>query len=195
MIPCESQLCVSSQHQLTYRNPRTRLDLVSNVNAECMRKQPLTRATDVVFDMKNDYRLDISYRVAWLGIEKGRGEVYGDHAMSFNQLRWYNNAVTEHNPQNGFKHCRQLLFLDSTFLNRRFKGNLFTATTKDGNQGIAILQQVLEVVDGTRMLTFIFDRNVGLLQSMPFVFPSAHHAFCLLHLQMNLRDRMKFVNT
>ncbi|KAL7198799.1 hypothetical protein ACSBR2_021157 [Camellia fascicularis] len=29
---------------------------------------------------------------------------------------------------------------------------------------------------------------------MPIVFPAAHYAFCLLHLQMNLRDRMKYVN-
>ncbi|KAL7212463.1 hypothetical protein ACSBR2_015201 [Camellia fascicularis] len=29
---------------------------------------------------------------------------------------------------------------------------------------------------------------------MPSVFPSAHHAFYLLHLQMNLRDHMRYVN-
>ncbi|XP_028100133.1 uncharacterized protein LOC114299560 [Camellia sinensis] len=29
---------------------------------------------------------------------------------------------------------------------------------------------------------------------MPIIFPSAHHVYCFLHLQMNLRDRMKYVN-
>ncbi|KAL7238656.1 hypothetical protein ACSBR2_004698 [Camellia fascicularis] len=48
--------------------------------------------------MKNDYGLDISYRVAWLGVEKARGEVYRDHAMSFDQLRWYSDSVMEKNP-------------------------------------------------------------------------------------------------
>ncbi|XP_028078374.1 uncharacterized protein LOC114280226 [Camellia sinensis] len=126
-----------------------------------MRGQPLVRPTDVVFDLKNDYGLDISYRVAWLGVEKVRGEVYGDHAMSFDQLRWYSEAVMEKNPNSyiclefdqkserfvryfilfracidGFNHCRPFLFLDGTFLKGRFKGNLLAVTAKDDNQGL-----------------------------------------------------------
>lgn len=45
----------------TYRNPRTGSDLVSDVIASRVREQPLTRPTDVVFDMKDGYGLDISY--------------------------------------------------------------------------------------------------------------------------------------
>ncbi|KAL7258578.1 hypothetical protein ACSBR1_004662 [Camellia fascicularis] len=191
----------------TDMNSCTGLDLVSDVIADRVREQPLTRFTDVVFSMKNDFGLDISYRVAWLGIQKARGKVYGDHAMSFDQLRWYSNAVIENNPHSyinldfdqqsgrfvhyfisflvcidGFNHCRLLLFLNGTFLKGRFKGNMLVATSKDGNQ------------DEGRTLTFVFDCNVGLLQSMPNFFPLSHHAFCLLHLQMNLRDQMKYVS-
>ncbi|XP_028075710.1 uncharacterized protein LOC114277948 [Camellia sinensis] len=220
----------------TYRNPRTGSDLVSDVIAGRVREQPLTRPTDVVFDMKDGYGLDISYRVAWLGVEKARNEVFGDHAMSFDQLRWYSDAVMENNPHSyinldfdqqtgrfvryfiafracidGFNGCRPLLFLDGTFLKGRFKGTLLAATAKDGNQGLFplafaivdsenssnwewFLRHLAQVVDGGRNLTFVSDRNLGLIQSMPVVFPAAHHAFCLLHLQMNLRDRMKYVN-
>ncbi|KAL7236207.1 hypothetical protein ACSBR1_019463 [Camellia fascicularis] len=193
----------------TYRNPRTRSDLVSDVITGRVREQPLTRPTDVVFDIKDGYGLDISYRVAWLGVEKARNEVFGDYAMSFDQLRWYSDAVLENNPhsyinldfnqQTGrfvryfidfhacideFNGCRPLLFLDGTIFKERFKGTLLAATAKDGNQ----------VVDRARNLTFVSDHNLGLIQSMPVVFPAAHHAFCLPHLQMNLRDRMKYVN-
>ncbi|XP_028052512.1 uncharacterized protein LOC114256998 [Camellia sinensis] len=220
----------------THTNPRTGSDLVSSVVADRVRAKPLTRLTNIVFDMKNDYGLDISYRVAWLRVEKARGEVYGDHAMSFDQLRWYSDSVMEKNPNSyinlefhqqtgrfvryfisfhacidGFNHCRPLLFLDGTFLKGRFKGNLLAATAKDGNKGLFpvafaivdsenqqnwewFLQNLKEVVGDDRTLTFISDRHAGLLQSMPILFPSAHHAFCLLHLQMNLRDRMKYVN-
>ncbi|KAL7172900.1 hypothetical protein ACSBR2_032381 [Camellia fascicularis] len=143
----------------TYRNPWTGSDLVSDVIAGRVREQPLTRPTDVVFDMKDDYGLDISYRVAWLGVKKARNEVFGDHAMSFDQLRWYNDAVMENNPHSyinldfdqqtgrfvryfiafracidGFNGCRPLLFLDGTFLKGRFKGTLLATTAKDGNQ-------------------------------------------------------------
>ncbi|KAL7173014.1 hypothetical protein ACSBR2_032477 [Camellia fascicularis] len=220
----------------TYCNPRTGSDLVSDVIAGRVREQPLTRPMDVVFDMKDDYGLDISYRVAWLGVKKARNEVFGDHTMSFDQLRWYSDVVMENNPHSyinldfdqqtgrfvryfiafracidGFNGCRPLLFLYGTFFKGRFKGTLLAAIAKDGNQGLFpvafaivdsetssnwewFLRHLAEVVDGARNLTFVSDRNLSLIQSMPIVFPAAHHAFCLLHLQMNLRDRMKYVN-
>ncbi|XP_028095018.1 uncharacterized protein LOC114295037 [Camellia sinensis] len=237
-FPSSGVLCIKrfdSVHKCgaivrTYRNPRTGSELVSTVFVDWMRGQPLVRPTDVVFDLKNDYGLDISYRVAWLGVEKVRGEVYGDHAMSFDQLRWYSEAVMEKNPNSyiclefdqkserfvryfilfracidGFNHCRPFLFLDGTFLKGRFKGNLLAVTAKDDNQGLFpvafaivdsenssnwewFLQNLKDVVGGGRTLTFISDRHVGLLQSMPNIFPSAHHGYCLFHLQMNLRD-------
>ncbi|KAL7203677.1 hypothetical protein ACSBR2_016859 [Camellia fascicularis] len=89
------------------------------------------------------------------------GEVYGDHAMSLDQLRWYSDSVMEKNPNScinlefhqqtgrfvryfisfracidGFNHCRPLHFLDETLLKGRFKRNLLTATAKDGNKGL-----------------------------------------------------------
>ncbi|KAL7263222.1 hypothetical protein ACSBR1_001403 [Camellia fascicularis] len=164
-------------------------------------EQPLTCLTDVVFDMKDGYGLDISYRVAWLGVEKARSEVFGDHDMSLDQLRWYSDVVMENNP-------RSYINLDfDQQIGRlvRFKGTLLVAIAKDGNQGLFpiafaivdsekssnwewFLRHLAEVVDGSRNLTFVSDCNVGLIQSMPIVFPAAHHAFCLLHLQMNLHD-------
>ncbi|KAF5932870.1 hypothetical protein HYC85_029041 [Camellia sinensis] len=168
-----------------------------------------THPIDVVFDMKNGYGLDIGYRVVWLGVEKARGEVFGNHAIPFDQLRWYSDAVMENKPHNyinldfdqqtsrfiryfisfrgyidGFKYCR-LPFVS-------------------GWEGLSELCSWLPPVMATktvfitsnlhRTLTFVFDRNVGLLQSMPNVFLSAHHSFCMLHLQMNLRDQMTYVN-
>ncbi|XP_028126126.1 uncharacterized protein LOC114322878 [Camellia sinensis] len=94
MLPLNGVLCskrfdsVHTCGAAVRRNPRSRSDLVFTIIADWMRDQPLMRSTDVVFDLKNEYGLDISYRVAWLGVEKARGEVYRDHAMSFDQLRW-----------------------------------------------------------------------------------------------------------
>ncbi|KAL7258130.1 hypothetical protein ACSBR1_004284 [Camellia fascicularis] len=82
----------------TSKNPLVELELVSDIIAKRVRKRPLTRPTDVIMDFKQDYELDITYRVTWLGVEKARGELFGAHSISFDQLRWYSHSVMEHNP-------------------------------------------------------------------------------------------------
>ncbi|KAI8550162.1 hypothetical protein RHMOL_Rhmol06G0083500 [Rhododendron molle] len=39
-----------------------------------------------------------------------------------------------------------------------------------------------------RPITFITDRNAGLVNNIPVMFPSCHHAYCLYHIQFNLKD-------
>ncbi|XP_028123989.1 uncharacterized protein LOC114321055 [Camellia sinensis] len=214
----------------TVKNPRVASELVCDVIFERVHDRPLTRPTDVVYDLKKDYGLEISYRVAWLGVEKARGEMFGAHSISFDQLRWYSNVVMVNNlgsyinidydEQNhrferffisfkacidGFNHCRPLLFLDGTFLKGKFKGNLLAASAKDGNQAIVVsentanwfwlLQHLANVLSNDRTLTFLSDRHTGLIDSIPKIFPSSHHAFCLQHLQRNLQDKMRYVNS
>lgn len=40
----------------------------------------------------------------------------------------------------------------------------------------------------TRPIIFITDRNAGLVNNIPVMFPGCHHAYCLYHLQFNLKD-------
>ncbi|XP_028076038.1 uncharacterized protein LOC114278223 [Camellia sinensis] len=106
----------------------------------------------------------------------------------------------------GFRHCRPLLFIDGTFLNGKYKGTLLIATTKDGDQGFFPLAMAIVDTETTdswewlfihlsnilldeRPITFISDRNAGLLETLPKVLPTAYHYFCLQHLKANLRDR------
>ncbi|KAL7185708.1 hypothetical protein ACSBR2_027631 [Camellia fascicularis] len=142
----------------TSKNPLVGSELVSDIIAERVRERPLTRPTDVIMDFKQDYGLDITYCVTWLGVEKAKGKLFGAHSISFDQLCWYSHAVMEHNPKSyinieyddhthwftcyfilfkahidGFNHCCPLLFLDATFLKGWFKGFLLAATAKDGN--------------------------------------------------------------
>ncbi|KAL7220745.1 hypothetical protein ACSBR2_013604 [Camellia fascicularis] len=65
------------------KQPLVGFELVSNVIAESVRSRPLTRPTEVILDLKEDYDLDITYRVVWLGVEKARGELFGAHSISF----------------------------------------------------------------------------------------------------------------
>ncbi|XP_028081574.1 uncharacterized protein LOC114282984 [Camellia sinensis] len=160
----------------TDRNPRMGSEFVADVITERVHDNPLTRPTDVKYDFKKAYGLQISYRVAWLGVEKARGELYSDHSMSFDQLRWYSDAIMEYNPESLFPVA--FAIVDS----------------ENAVNWAWFLQNLANVVDGDRNLTFVFDRHVGIIESLPTVFPSAHHAFCMQQLQRNLKDKIKYVN-
>ncbi|XP_028089335.1 uncharacterized protein LOC114289766 [Camellia sinensis] len=208
-------------------------NLVSNVISERVRDRPLTRSTDVAYTFKGDCGLDISYHVAWLGVEKARKAMHVDYLTSFDQLRWYGDVVQHYNPVshinidydlktsqfkrffvafpaciNGFKYCRLLLFHNGIFLKGRYKGQLLAATAKDGNQGLFplafaivdsesesnwswFLYELSKVITADRCITFVSDRNLGLLEAMPKAFSSAYHGWCLQHLKNNFRDKLK----
>ncbi|KAL7237417.1 hypothetical protein ACSBR2_003665 [Camellia fascicularis] len=118
----------------TGKNSRLNSELVCNVIGDRLRNKPLTHPTDVVFGLKKEYGLNVSYYMAWLGVEKAKDKVYDDY------------------------------------------------------------HHLTNVVSSARTLTFVSNRNAGLLESLPTVFPSAHHAYCLQHLQANLRDKLRWVD-
>ncbi|KAF5934042.1 hypothetical protein HYC85_030213, partial [Camellia sinensis] len=93
-----------------------------------------------------------------------------------------------------------------------YKGHLLAATSKDGNQGLIplafaivdaenqdnwmwFLSQLLKAVGSGRRLTFVSDRQHGLLDALSVVFPNAHHAYCLNHLKRNLIDKLVGLRT
>ncbi|KAL7194783.1 hypothetical protein ACSBR1_035090 [Camellia fascicularis] len=173
----------------TSTNPLVGSVLVVDIIAERVRGRPLTRPTEVILDLKQDYGLDITYWVAWVGVEKARGELFGAHSISFDQLRWYSNAATQHNPGtyinieydddthqftqyfisfnaciHEFTHCRPLLFLDATFLKGCYKGFLLAAIAKDGNQeskGQAALHEQYASGWFSKQITTLCGRRYG----------------------------------
>ncbi|XP_028102064.1 uncharacterized protein LOC114301307 [Camellia sinensis] len=206
---------IQSGFQFTYgmdvrtsKNPRVSSDLVSSTISEIVRNKPLTWPCEVVAILKRDYGLDVSYHVVWLGVEKAKAVIHGDHSLSFDQLRWYSDTVMRYNPGSyvnidydassqqfchffvsfatciyGFNSCRPLLFLDEIFLKGKYKG-LFPVTfvivdSETTANWSWFLYELGKVVDDKRQITFISDRNLGLLEAMS---------------KNNLRDRMKGID-
>ncbi|KAL7252937.1 hypothetical protein ACSBR1_007484 [Camellia fascicularis] len=142
------------------------------------------------------------------GVGKARSGLFGDSTTSFDQLRWY----LETDVCMAFNFVVPLLFVNGTFLKGRYKGHLLAATSKDSNQGLFplafaivdaenqdnwmwFLSQLLKVVGSGRRLTFVSDRQHGLLDALSVVFPNAHHAYCLNHLKRNLIDKLVGLRT
>ncbi|XP_028115006.1 uncharacterized protein LOC114312908 [Camellia sinensis] len=196
-------------------------DLVNNLIVKGARDNPLTHPVHGVWDFKLGYGLRVSYRQAWLGVKKAKGDIFGDYLMSFNQLRWYVDVAESCNPESyiefecdddtkrferlfvifrgsisGFDYYGPLLFLDGTFLKGRFRGNLLVATRKDRNQENQdnwhwFLEHLSTIISPKQNITFVSDRNFGLVEVLPKVFPMAFHPYCLYHLKMNLRHHLR----
>ncbi|KAJ0030393.1 hypothetical protein Pint_13820 [Pistacia integerrima] len=101
-----------------------------------------------------------------------------------------------HGFQNG---CRPLLFLDSTSLKSKHRETLLTATAVDGNDGafpvaFAIvdienddkwhwfLEQLRSAVSTSQTITFVTDKQKGLMKSVLNIFENAHHGYSIFHL-------------
>ncbi|KAL7207545.1 hypothetical protein ACSBR1_029479 [Camellia fascicularis] len=135
--------------------------MIGGLISSDIRNKALTSVSEAVCDFKDYYGIEVSYRRAWMGVEKARGLVFGDYSSSFDDLCWYVDAANAYNPGSvfymefdidskgrhfkclffafetfihSFKYCRPVLMFDGTFLKGRHKGCLLAATAKDGNQ-------------------------------------------------------------
>ncbi|KAL2486355.1 MuDR family transposase [Abeliophyllum distichum] len=164
----------------------------------------LERAKGLIFGDASE-----SFKQLHWYIEAARSFNHGSHIdLEVDQVskRFQRLFVSYHACIHGFNHCRPVLFIDGTFLKGRFKGILLSATAKNGNQGLYplayavvdsenydnwlwFLEQLRSIVQSNRELTFVSDRNVGLMEALPKAFPTSNHFFCLQHLKGNLRDK------
>ena len=110
---------------------------------------------------------------------------------------------------NGFMHCRPIIGLDGTHLKGKYLGILLTATTIDAQGalfpiafGVVIvendddwcwfLQSLKDVLRHTDPLTFISDRQKGLVDGVMLVFGNdSSHGYCMRHLSDNFRKAFK----
>ncbi|XP_028066342.1 uncharacterized protein LOC114269247 [Camellia sinensis] len=162
----------------TPKNPRAGSNLVSDVICE-----------------------RVSYRVAWLGVEKARGEMFGAHSISFDQLRWNSSVVMENNPgsyinieydEQNYRFIRANVLI---LLLGLFPVAIAIVDFENTTNWAWFLGHLANVVNRQRTLTFVSDRHAGLLESIPIIFPTAKHAFFLQHLQRNLQDKLRYVNS
>ncbi|KAI8558887.1 hypothetical protein RHMOL_Rhmol04G0131000 [Rhododendron molle] len=85
----------------TYRmnkHKRVTSSLVASEVTSMIRKKNNTSRMDLLDLFTDKYGLDLSYHHVWLGVEKAKGEIFGDYESSFDKLRWYVEAAKIANP-------------------------------------------------------------------------------------------------
>ncbi|KAF9589323.1 hypothetical protein IFM89_022650 [Coptis chinensis] len=122
------------------------------------RDKPDLTFGDITVLYTRKYGLSISRHIAYAGKKLVLKELYGDVALSYNDLLWYTEE-----------------------LKRRDPGNIveLEVNNESGKFEKAFL--------GMSEVYVLSDRHHGLLVNIPIVFPNSYHSFCLWHMENNLR--------
>ncbi|KAL6180967.1 hypothetical protein ACLB2K_047625 [Fragaria x ananassa] len=172
------------------------------------------KPADIMSNFKSTYGFEISYNVASRAKKMCLKKMYGSESDSFSMLSWYKDAVLETNlgssfvleveentnrfqrvfvsyggQVKGFKFSLPVLYVDGTFGKSIYKGQILSATGRNGDKGFFPLALCIcdsETEDNWffffkhlkallepqgRVITFISDRGDGLLKAFNQVFP------------------------
>ncbi|MCO5561613.1 hypothetical protein L7F22_015234 [Adiantum nelumboides] len=171
-------------------NKEATTEWVASKYMEKFRDHPMYRPKELVADLRRECGVSISYKVVWKAKQVALGAIHGDHAKLMES----------------FSHCRALIGLDGTFLTSKYLGALLTATgidamgalfliafglvdAKHEDNWVWFLQNLHENLANVNGLCFISDKQKGLLSGMELVFPGCEHAYCMRHLDANLKKK------
>ncbi|XP_024163492.1 uncharacterized protein LOC112170429 [Rosa chinensis] len=145
---------------------------------------------EIMSKFKSTYGFDISYKVALKAKHRAKEAIYGSEADSFSKLSWYKEAVLER-----FQFCLPMLYVDGTFGKSIYRGQILSATGRNGNQDANwtfFFKQLKSLLEPQgRVITFISDRGTGLLSAFDKVFAGNPHLFCYKHLAANLAGKYR----
>ncbi|XP_012853661.1 PREDICTED: uncharacterized protein LOC105973186 [Erythranthe guttata] len=189
---CGSGFATSSKKRLT-------LDIIADLVMCEVRSKPGWVANDVVVHAKLHFGIDISYYVGWRTIQASREHIFGSHTSSYSYLPSYFDELVRTNPESS---CQPVLSVDGTFLKGKYRGILlavvalfsvaFAVVNEETDCNWTYFFEHLKTAIGTeRTLTFVLDRNSGILKGVKDIFPGCFHSFCVYHIQKNLMNKFR----
>ncbi|RZC70936.1 hypothetical protein C5167_034097 [Papaver somniferum] len=171
-------------------------------------------------DFLAEKRVNIPYQCAWKARNLVLESLYGNYKESYNEVPAFCKMFTKCNDgsvakftfdtvNNTFesmtlsfepamrgwrKACRGVIGLDACHLTGEYGGVLMVATALDGQNGLVMLG-IMHLKDAILAhpvkVSFISDRQKGLLEAVGIVFPGHHHRYCWRHLYKNFKKDYK----
>ena len=197
-------------------------------------ENPKVTAKELQRRIKDEYKVLIHYKRVYHGRELALTELFGDWKESFNNLYRFKLELEQSCPGSfvviyhhtvgnkvrfnilffamkpcidGFlQGCRPYLAVDSTFLTRKFRGQLCVACAVDGHNWmypVAVgvidsetnenwewfMQRLKDAIGSPYGLTFCTDCGQAVMHGVTAVFPYAEHRECMWHLVQNFKKR------
>ncbi|XP_057803635.1 uncharacterized protein LOC131018968 [Salvia miltiorrhiza] len=193
-----------------------------------MHNGAVLKPKEMAAQLQREYGFHVDYSAAYAGRNHAIKLIYGDPDKSFQLIPSYLHMVQHCNPDsiidletNGddvFKYCfmalgacirgflssgRPVVVIDATHLKGKYKGVMFVAVTKDGNEQVFPLAVGLGDKENdsswlwflTRLkrafgvlenMLFVSDQHISIKNAVEAVFPGVPHGLCTYHLQKNL---------
>ena len=223
--------------KLDFRNNSNRQAPIKVITAEIANKLLvdgyLIRPKDVVAEMRLKHGIDILYNKAWKAKEYAESFVYGEPLQSFQKLPSYLYMLEQAIPgtvtkmqtdsKNRFQYlfmalgpsingflsgCRPVISIDATYLKGKYRGVLFVAAAKDGNEQIYplafgfadgetvgawtwFLSNLHSIIGSPPELMLISDRHKSIEMAVNKVFPLSAHGLCGFHMKQNIIGKYK----
>ena len=77
--------------------------IIKSIMLDKVRENPNKKAIDIYYEIKSNYGMEVSYRMAWYGKEHAREYVLGGDTDSYAQLVWFGQKAVESNPDSTIK--------------------------------------------------------------------------------------------
>ncbi|XP_059310258.1 uncharacterized protein LOC132061459 [Lycium ferocissimum] len=148
---------------------------------------------DIIHDVKNEFRVDVSYMMAWRAREKAIKDLRGDPADSYKKLPAYIYILDKTYPRSlvkmhkspgnefmylfvslkafikGFECCRPIVVVDGAHLKSTYNGTFVLASTLDGAGNILPLAYGVIDSENNKSWTWFFElfkKAYGVRQNM-----------------------------
>ncbi|XP_062080373.1 uncharacterized protein LOC133785134 [Humulus lupulus] len=181
--------------------------------------------------MKKFFGIDTSYEKTWRCRENALMYVRGTLEDSYSKLPSYLHMLRQKNPgtstdlfhlrwlfpilllflgvcRRGFRSCRPVIYMDGTFLKKKYGGHMLCVVSFDTNSHLYpimfglvnsenhnsckyFMTKLKEAIGDIDDLSFVSDMHASIIHALEIVFPHVYHGACYRHINMNVKAKSK----
>ncbi|KAL5551619.1 hypothetical protein UlMin_001795 [Ulmus minor] len=177
---------------------------------------------DIVDDVRERFGVQITYNKARRAREAAYDTLRGTSEESYTFFPSFLHVLVECNPstttdlvltqegrfnyfffalaasKEGYKFCRPVVCVDRAHLKGKYKGMMFTAVCKDGNNIIFLLAWGVDDVENDSSWLWFFTKfnqvHPSIAKAIREIYPGVFHGICMQHLLHNIKNKFRGIS-